>query len=124
MVTNGDDSDACCHQRSRHTTWLTCSRISRPRPMICCTAWRTAPSSIFQKPSRWRRWMPDCVQRARLGAMVRAYVEGPGHPNILDMILDMLAPDESTFAFATRKRRAFQTVWFAAVDEVVAQRSQ
>jgi len=68
--------------------------------------------------------MPDSVQRARLGAMVRAYVEGPGHPNILDMILDMLAPDESTFAFATRKRRAFQTVWFAAVDEVVAQRSQ
>ena len=64
--------------------------------------------------------MPDSVQRARLGAMVRGYVEGPGHPNILDM----LARDESAFAFATRKRRAFQKSWFTAVDEVVAQRSQ
>lgn len=64
--------------------------------------------------------MPDGVQRARLGAMVRGYVEGPGHPNILDM----LARDESVFAFATRKRRAFQEAWFAAVDEVVAKRRQ
>src|SRR5215467_2176363 len=64
--------------------------------------------------------MPDSVQRARLGAMIRGYVEGPGHPNILDM----LARDESAFAFATRKRRAFQKSWFTAVDEVVAQRSQ
>jgi cytochrome P450 len=64
--------------------------------------------------------MPGCVQRARLGAMVRGYVEGPGHPNILDM----LARDESAFAFATRKRRAFRKSWFTAVDEVVAQRSQ
>jgi cytochrome P450 len=63
--------------------------------------------------------MPDNVQRARLGAMVRGYVEGPGHPNILDM----LARDESAFAFATRKRRAFQKAWFTVVDEVVAQRS-
>jgi cytochrome P450 len=36
----------------------------------------------------------------------------------------MLASDESSFAFATRKRRAFQEAWFAAVDEVVAQRSR
>jgi cytochrome P450 len=64
--------------------------------------------------------MPDSIQRARLGAMVRGYVEGPGHPNILDM----LAHDESAFAFATRKRRTFQKAWFAAVDEVVAQRRQ
>jgi cytochrome P450 len=64
--------------------------------------------------------MPDRVQRARLGAMVRGYVEGPGHPNILDM----LARDESEFAVATRKRRAFQKAWFRAVDEVVALRSQ
>jgi cytochrome P450 len=64
--------------------------------------------------------MPDSAQRARLGAMVRSYVEGPGHPNILDM----LAGDESAFVFATRKRRAFQKAWFTAVDEVVAQRSQ
>jgi cytochrome P450 len=64
--------------------------------------------------------MPDRVQRARLGAMVRGYVEGPGHPNILDM----LARDESEFAVATRKRRAFQKAWFGAVDEVVALRSQ
>ena len=64
--------------------------------------------------------MPDSVQRTRLGAMVRGYVEGPGHPNILDM----LARDESAFVFATRKRRAFQTAWYTAVDEVVAQRSR
>src|SRR5262249_14584795 len=64
--------------------------------------------------------MPDSVQRARLGAMIRGYVEGPGHPNILDM----LARDESAFAFATRKRCAFEKAWFTAVDEVVAQRSQ
>ena len=64
--------------------------------------------------------MPDSIQRARLAAMVRGYVEGPGHPNILDM----LARDESAYAFATRKRRTFQKAWFAAVDEVVAQRRQ
>jgi cytochrome P450 len=64
--------------------------------------------------------MPDNVPRARLGTMIRGYVEGPGHPNALDM----LAPDEPAFAFATRKRRAFQKAWFAAIDEIVAQRSR
>jgi cytochrome P450 len=49
--------------------------------------------------------MPDSVQRARLGAMVRGYVEGPGHPNILDM----LARDESAFAFATRSVARFRS---------------
>jgi cytochrome P450 len=52
--------------------------------------------------------------------MVRGYVNGPGHPNLLDM----LARNEAAFKFATRKRRAFQKAWFAAVDEVVAQRSR
>jgi cytochrome P450 len=64
--------------------------------------------------------MPDSAQRARLGAMVRGYVEGPGHPNILDM----LARDEAAFPIATRKRRAFQKAWFKTVDEVVTLRSQ
>jgi cytochrome P450 len=36
----------------------------------------------------------------------------------------MLARDETAFAVATRKRRAFQKAWFTAVDEVVALRSQ
>ena len=36
----------------------------------------------------------------------------------------MLARAESAFAFATRKRRAFQKEWFAAVDEVVAERQR
>jgi cytochrome P450 len=62
--------------------------------------------------------MPDSGQRARLGAMVRGYVGGPGHPNILDM----LAHKEAAFAFMARKRRAFQRAWFAAVGEVVAER--
>ena len=64
--------------------------------------------------------MSDNGQRARLGAMVRGYVGGPGHPNILDM----LARAESAFAFATRKRRGFQKAWFAAVDTVVAERQR
>ena len=64
--------------------------------------------------------MPDSNERAMLGAMVRGYVKGPGHPNVLDM----LARDESAFAFATRKRRAFPKAWFAAVDKVVAQRRE
>jgi cytochrome P450 len=64
--------------------------------------------------------MPDSSQRATLGAMVRGYVQGPGRPNILDM----LAHDESDFAFATRKRHTFQKAWFAAVDEVIAERRQ
>jgi cytochrome P450 len=62
--------------------------------------------------------MPDSRQRAKLGAVVRGYVTGPGHPNILDM----LARNEADFAFATRKRRAFQRAWFVAVDEVIAER--
>jgi cytochrome P450 len=64
--------------------------------------------------------IPDSRQRTRLGAMIRGYVGGPGHPNILDM----LAREEPAFRFATRKRRAFQKAWFAAVDEVVAERQR
>jgi hypothetical protein len=45
--------------------------------------------------------MPDSIQRARLGAMVRGYVEGSGHPNILDM----LARDESAFDDGTAATR-------------------
>jgi hypothetical protein len=37
-VTNGADSDACSHQRSPHTTWACCFRISREPPMTFCTA--------------------------------------------------------------------------------------
>src|SRR5260370_4455891 len=64
--------------------------------------------------------MPDSSQRERLGAMVRRYVEAPGHPNLLPM----LAREESAFAFATRKRRAFQKAWFTAVGEIVTERQQ
>jgi cytochrome P450 len=62
--------------------------------------------------------MPDNKQRAQIGAMVRGYVSGPGRPNILDA----LARSEGAFSFATKKRRAFQRTWFAAVDEIIADR--
>jgi cytochrome P450 len=62
--------------------------------------------------------LPDNEQRGRLAGMVRGYLEGPGRPNILDGF----ARTETAFAFATRKRRQFQTAWRAAVDALVAHR--
>jgi cytochrome P450 len=62
--------------------------------------------------------MPDSGRRARLGSLVRDYVNGPGRPNILDGF----ARTEQDFSFATGRRRRFQQVWFAAVDDLVAER--
>jgi cytochrome P450 len=45
---------------------------------------------------------------------------GSGRPTIFDA----LARIESAFAFATRKRRRFQTAWAVAIDDVVARRRQ
>jgi cytochrome P450 len=64
--------------------------------------------------------LPDTDVRERLAALVRGYLAGPGRPTILDT----LARTESAFAFATRKRRRFQTAWAAAIDDVVARRRQ
>ena len=45
---------------------------------------------------------------------------GPGRPQLLDGF----APTEHSWPWALRGRRAFQRVWFAAVDEIVAERKQ
>jgi cytochrome P450 len=62
--------------------------------------------------------LPDNEHRGRLAAMVRGYLEGPGRPNILDGF----ARTETSFAFATRRRRQSQAAWHAAVDALVAAR--
>jgi cytochrome P450 len=62
--------------------------------------------------------LPDNEQRGRLAAMVRGYLDGPGRPNILDGF----ARSETSFAFATWKRRQSQAAWHAAVDALVAAR--
>ncbi|MFB9266468.1 cytochrome P450 [Bradyrhizobium erythrophlei] len=62
--------------------------------------------------------LPDNEQRGRLAAMVRGYLDGPGRPNILDGF----ARTETSFAFATWKRRQSQAAWHAAVDALVAAR--
>src|SRR5215467_2086046 len=62
--------------------------------------------------------MPDSEQRAKIGAMVRSYVTGPGRPNILDA----LARTEDAFSFASAKRRAFRRAWLTTVDGIVAER--
>src|SRR5262249_37790009 len=64
--------------------------------------------------------LPDADVRKHLGALMHGYLAGSGRPNIFDV----MARTESTFAFATRKRRRFQTAWAAAIDDVVARRRQ
>lgn len=62
--------------------------------------------------------MPEETDRARLGALVTHYVDGPGRPQVFDGF----AKSETSFAFALGRRRAFQKKWFAVVDAVVAER--
>jgi cytochrome P450 len=62
--------------------------------------------------------LPDSRQRSGLARMVRSYLAGPGRPSILDGF----ARSEAAFSFALGGRRRFQTVWRAAVDNVVAER--
>ncbi len=62
--------------------------------------------------------LSDADRRQRLADMVRAYMTGPGTPNILDGF----SRTENSWPWALRRRRAFQRNWFAAVDEIVAER--
>jgi cytochrome P450 len=64
--------------------------------------------------------MPDSGQRDNIGGLVRAFVNGPGRPRLLDNF----APTETSLAWDLRKRRDFQKVWSAAIDAVVAERRQ
>ena len=62
--------------------------------------------------------LPDKIERDRIGDQVRQYLTGPGRPQILDGF----ARSETSFAFALRKRRAFERRWHAAVDALIAAR--
>ncbi len=62
--------------------------------------------------------LDDAGRRQQLAGQVRAYMAGPGTPNILDGF----SRSEHSWSWAQRGRRAFQRHWFAAVGEIVAQR--
>jgi cytochrome P450 len=62
--------------------------------------------------------LPDSAERARITAMVRYYLAGPGRPNVLDAY----ARTTGSFAFALRSRRRFQKDWSDTIDAIVAAR--
>jgi cytochrome P450 len=62
--------------------------------------------------------LADVDRRQQLAGMVRRYMAGPGKPTILDGF----SRSERSWSWAQRGRRAFQGKWFAAVDEIVAER--
>ncbi len=62
--------------------------------------------------------LTDVDRRDRIAGMVRAYMAGPGTPNILDGFSRL----EHSWSWAQRGRRTFQRDWFAAIDEIVAER--
>lgn len=62
--------------------------------------------------------MPDDGARTRLGAMVRAFIAGPGRPGLFDGF----ATDDDSFAFALGGRRRFQRAWFGEIDAIIAAR--
>jgi cytochrome P450 len=64
--------------------------------------------------------LPDSVERARITAMVRYYLAGPGRPNRFDAF----APATESFAFALRSRRRFQREWSTTIDAIVSARRQ
>src|SRR5215470_17946250 len=62
--------------------------------------------------------LPDSAERARITAMFRYYLAGPGRPNVLDAY----ARSTGSFAFALRSRRRFQKDWSDTIDAIVAAR--
>jgi cytochrome P450 len=62
--------------------------------------------------------LPDSEQRARIAAMVRRYLAGPGRPSVLDGI----ARTEQSFGFAMRSRRRFHKTWSETIDAIIAAR--
>ena len=64
--------------------------------------------------------MPDQDERNRIGDLVRRYVTGPGRRQILDGF----ATSETSFAFALRRRQAFQKRWSSTVDTIVDARGR
>ena len=64
--------------------------------------------------------LPDSAERARITAMVRYYLAGPGRPNLFDVF----APTTESFGFALRSRRRFQKEWSATIDAIVSARRE
>jgi cytochrome P450 len=62
--------------------------------------------------------MPENSEREKLSRLTRAYVEGPGRPNLFDAF----SKSEDSFAFANGKRARFQKTWFSAIDRIIAER--
>jgi cytochrome P450 len=63
--------------------------------------------------------MPDNSAREKLGHSVRIYIEGPGRPNLLDVIG---ARNESDFSWANGQRKRFTRNWFDAIEAIIAER--
>jgi cytochrome P450 len=64
--------------------------------------------------------LPDSAERARITAMVRYYLAGPGRPNVIDAF----ARSTESCAFALGSRRRFQKAWSAAIDAIVSARQE
>jgi cytochrome P450 len=64
--------------------------------------------------------MPDQDECNRIGDLVCGYLTGPGRRQILDGF----ATSETSFAFALRRRRAFQKRWSSTVDTIVNARGR
>jgi cytochrome P450 len=64
--------------------------------------------------------LPDSAERARITAMIRYYLAGPGRPNLFDAF----APTTESFGFALRSRRRFQKAWSATIDAIVSARRE
>ena len=62
--------------------------------------------------------MPEHDARARLGALVRGYVAGPGRPNLFDF----MAQGDDSYAFASGGRLRFQATWFEAIAAIIRDR--
>src|SRR5262245_21821970 len=65
-------------------------------------------------------WLPDSAERARITAMVRYYLAGPGRPNLFDAF----AATTESFGFALGSRRRFQKEWSATIDAIVSARRE
>src|SRR5215470_8823745 len=64
--------------------------------------------------------LPDSAERARITAMVRYYLAGPGRPNLFDAF----APSTESYGFALGSRRRFQKEWSTTIDAIVSARRE
>ncbi len=62
--------------------------------------------------------MPDDSVRAKLGDLVRDYIEGPGRPGLLDAA----ARKDGDFGWANGRRDRFVRNWFGEIEAIIAER--